>query len=150
MTAFRWSSTDSSTWAKQAAVGRVLVPLFDNADQPLYRLRPHGIFVSGRMTIEPNHIDQLHDFQREDLIRFLQQCDLSLEDVRTSHQARCRALITYFRRLQSEAGTVLYFVANPNARDLLLECGARDHLLSYAWLRRQRDGALQRYVEDHT
>jgi hypothetical protein len=146
-TQFAWSSTDSSTWAKQAAVGRVLVPLFDSADQPLFHLRPAGFFVSNRMQVEPNHIDQLHDYQRDDVERFLQRCDLSLSEVRTDHRARCRALIAYFKALQSVSCAKLYFVSNPNARDLLLECGAHDHLLSYAWLRRQRDGALERYVE---
>jgi hypothetical protein len=152
MTAFNFTTVDSATWIRQAAVGRLLVPLFDNTNQPLYRLRPHGIFVSSRMKVEPNHVDRLHDYQRDDLIRFLQHCGLGLSDVRQSHEARCHALIAYFQALQSESGATLYFVSNRSAdtRDLLTSCGAYDHLLSYALFRGKRDGALERYVEGHT
>jgi hypothetical protein len=143
---FPWSSVDSATWIKQAAVGRLLVPLFDGDDRPLYHLRPDGVFVTDRMRVETNHIDRLNDFQRDDLCRFLQSCSLSLSEVRHSHEARCRALIAYFRALQPVSGAALYFVSNPQARSLLAQCGAYDHLLSYARLRGQRDGALERYV----
>jgi hypothetical protein len=149
---FPWTSVDSATWVKQAAVGRVLVPLFDRANQPLYHLRPNGIFVTDRMQVEPDHIDRLHEYERGDVLRFLQLCNLTLRDVRQSHEARCRAQITYFRALQSESGAVLYFVSNigRHARNLLNQCGAQDHLLSYAILRRQRHGALEQYVSGRT
>lgn len=147
---FQWATVDSSTWVKQAAVGQVLVPLFDGTDQPLYHLRPRGVFVTERMKIERNHVDRLRDYEREDVLRFLQLCGLSLNAVRQSHQARCRALIKYFQALQSASDAVLYFVSNPNARKLLSQCDVKHHLLSYAILRRQRDGTLQRYVEGQT
>jgi hypothetical protein len=147
---FPWTSVDSATWVKQAAVGRLLVPLFDRADRPLYNFRPRGVFVTSRMEVEPSHIDQLRDYERADVIRFLQLCNLSLNEVRQNHQARCCALIKYFQALQSVSGAVLHFVSNTSAgtRNLLLGCGARDHLLSYAVLRGQREGAIEKYVND--
>jgi hypothetical protein len=152
MTVFSFSTVDSATWIKQGGYGHLLIPLFNRADEPLYNLRAKGVFVSDRMQIEPSHIDRLHDYQRDDVERFLRLCGLSLSEVRADHRARCRALIKYFQGLQSASGATLYFVSNRSAdtRDLLTSCGAYDHLLSYAMFRGKREGALARYVEGHT
>jgi hypothetical protein len=150
MTEFPWASVDSSTWVQQAGRGNVLMPVFGIDDRPDYRHQPKRYCVTDRMHVEKNHIDKLDDFTLDDLRYFIHHvCELSLTEVRYDHNARWRALIKYFRGLEAASGARLYFVSDLDAqmRNLLLECGAENHLLSFFKLRQLPDDMLDRYVE---
>jgi hypothetical protein len=150
LTEFPWGSVDSSTWVRQAGTGNVLVPVFGIDDRPDYRHQPKRYCVTDRMHVEKNHIDKLDDFPLDDLRYFIHHvCELSLTEVRYSHDARWRALIKYFRGLEAASGARLYFVSDLDAqmRNVLMECGAENHLLSFFKLRQLPDGMLERYIE---
>jgi hypothetical protein len=150
MVQFPWTSVDSSTWLRQAATGNVLVPVLQIGGKPDFRLQPNRYCVTDRSEVEKNHIDKLDEFRLDDLRYFIHDiCGLTLTEVRYSHPDRWRALVNYFRGLEVASGARLYFVngIDGQMRNVLMECGAENHLLSFFVLSQLRDGMLQRYVE---
>jgi len=106
--------------------------------------------LTDRSEVEKNHIDKLDEFRLDDLRYFIHDiCGLTLTEVRYSHPDRWRALVNYFRGLEVASGARLYFVngIDGQMRNVLMECGAENHLLSFFVLSQLRDGMLQRYVE---
>jgi hypothetical protein len=149
MTEFPWTSVDSTTWIRQAACGIVFVPVYEHNDCPEYQHRPHRYFVTDRTQAKGNHIDRLSDLKLDGLRLYLQkECGLSVFEIRYDHRARWRAFIRYFKGLEATSNTRLYFVNGPDTRmrDILIDCGAGNHLISYYALRGQPDDSLERYV----
>jgi hypothetical protein len=66
---YPWTSIDSSTWWKAAAVGQILVPLYVD-DCPDYSLRPRVISITDGATARRNHVDWLPRVELEELGRF--------------------------------------------------------------------------------
>jgi hypothetical protein len=149
MRRYRFTSVDSGTWVKQAQHGQILVPMYCHGRAD-YSIRPRVISVTERSELRPNHISRKDRFIREQVEQFLAEVGVTLDAVRMSHVARWRVCIAFFRGLEASSETEIFHVAtgDTSIRNVLLEGGARSHLISYEALRRQRRGALEEYVAD--
>ena len=136
-----WTSLDSGRWFKAAAYGQVLVPFYSN-DRPDYSLAPRTVFVTDKMLGHHKHINALAD--RAVVERYLrEEVNCELADVRHGHYHRHRACAIY---LHHAIGPRLYFVVNSfQQANLLAECGVRNLLVSYFYLRRKPADTLERY-----
>lgn len=146
---YAFASVDSGTWVKQAQHGQILVPLYC-CGRPDFSLRPRVISVTERSVMRSNHVSRKDAFVREQAERFLDDVGVSLDEVRASHVARWRVCIAFFRGLEACTRVEIFHVATGDAsiRNVLLEGGARSHLISYEVLRRQRPAALEEYLAD--
>ena len=137
-----WTTFDSGRWFKCAAYGQILVPYYSNG-QPDYSLPPRIVTVTDQMRGgRGKHIDTIADHAA--IERYLQEevgCELA--DVRYGHHHRHRACLNY---LHNAIGPRLYFVVNSfQQANLLAECGVRNLLISYFYLRGQPVDTLERY-----
>jgi hypothetical protein len=142
---FPWYSVDSTTWIKQAGAHLIPVPLcrngrFDYSSRDVISLgdQPHG-----------KHIDHLDEFDLAWVHRFLKEVvGIELAEARSSHKARWRVWITFFKQLEPSISARIIFATSVNEqmRQTLLQCHAQYHLLSYHVLRSMLGDKLQHYV----
>lgn len=148
---YPFSSVDSGTWYQQGGHGRICFPIYVNG-QADYRHRPSRAVVSARSDLDPNYVDRLSLFRRQQLESFLGEIGISLHEIRTSPEARWRVNIAYFNGLAKATDTVIYFVSRTGRqlRGALLRGNAGSHLLSYFDLmnNKRRDTLLEQYVSD--
>ncbi|MFY9839268.1 MAG: hypothetical protein WAK55_22885 [Xanthobacteraceae bacterium] len=150
---FPFTSTDSSSWLQQAKVGRILVPLYVDG-RPDYSHPPMPVVVTKRSNLEPNYIDRLSSFKRQQAERYLdEEIGVELAEVSNRAEARWRTNAAYFKGLAAANNTTLFFVTSKqrSMRQALLQSQATAHLLSYFDLRHRRsDTVIKDYVEGAT
>ena len=141
---YNWTSMDSGTWFRQAGAALIPVPLLKDG-QLDYALSP-DIMSLGKYP-RGLHIEDLDDYDLGRVNRWLAELGIELTQARTDYQIRQRIWIAYFKNLGLSSSTRIVFVSVfGKLRQVLLQCGAEYHLLSYYQLRDVPDTKLQNYV----
>jgi hypothetical protein len=164
---YPWASVDSSTWMKEAIMGQIPIPVYD--DRLRYYLPRRTISVTERTSLKSNHIDHLSDVELDKLHRYLGEIGVPITLLRYDYTARWRMWIAYFLGLEQSCTTRsvppallhgahksrtldwcfnLVFVTNMTRqqRDVLFDAQVNCLLLTYFELKDLRQDALEDYV----
>jgi hypothetical protein len=110
MLRYEWYSTDSTSWIKLAAYGKIIIPGFNAVTGELdYSLQPAVISISdvGKKN-KGNTVYYKYKYsgrELEAMNKYIESLGVDLAKVETSHFERCKANIEYFLRLQKYVST---------------------------------------------
>ena len=115
ITSHPWASVDHKSWIDFAGYGMILVPQRKNGESCFDD--PHMIL---RVSTRDNPLT-LSDKEREITSAWLDEIDISLQDVSTKSDSRIAANLWYYEFLRSNKSpnTVIYYSGNRRAEDVL-------------------------------
>lgn len=98
---FPWWSVDSTSWMNASRHGTILVPQLKGGKQN-YTVKPLGITISAdspRRNKFGEHFDTMSLREREYIIGYLKDMNVTVEDCRTDYIARDKVCIMFYQRV---------------------------------------------------
>lgn len=98
-----WYSVDSTSWAIGAGYGHIMVPVYEGG-KANYRKPPIQVSVSGMRGEAKRQLEgwaQLQPLHYDAVMRFLDECELTITQVRNRSDARRHAIVKYFQGLEA-------------------------------------------------
>lgn len=106
-----WYSVDSTSWKLKGAYGAILVPIYGPDGKPDYLQRPLTVDVTGTRIDARRQLDgwaYTHPLYYDCVLRFLNDCGLSVTEVRNVYGARVYAVLKYFRGLEASCQNIVF------------------------------------------
>jgi hypothetical protein len=158
---YNFHSVDSTTWAKSAGYGKILVPPRGADGLPDYGRPAEGVIMSGRRQGNKSQnarrfevLEILDPARRDRAEEYLASFGISIPNARQEPAARRGMLVSYYQELAKRLPLTIFYATSINNSEFarqLGECGVTTQLLSFSELRKMKhpDDVLRSYVENH-
>lgn len=99
---YPWWSVDSTSWLSASRLGDILVPR-PVKGKPSFLVKPLSISVSEKSPnkkIHGKHFDSLTEKEKEYVLNYLTEMNITLKDVSEDYKARDKVCVLFYQRLQ--------------------------------------------------